>query len=1490
MTMVLDSLLTNEEPGTLCLGGARMALLDIEAGFWGLRRQLEALAGRRLTDVAIQQAGASGGASFARSFAPDTTPETAVSALRHCIAAYQAAGFGHFKIESVEWPLGRVLVQGTNTFESWMVQQHQQRSDSPICAYTAGVLVGFINALTGRHDVVCVEHTCQAQGAGACQYELMPAEQVRDESAVVTFNPDPLLNQQLNLLETLFDRMPMGIAILDRELRLRRCNPTWADFIERYTPSSVSQVVPGAMLYELIPGSEANHEPVFQRVLAGETVRLDAFPLESGGILSYWDVAFTPLAENGQVVGILDVVSDATPRVQALQELEQTLATLREREERLDLVMRGTNDGIWDWNLETNEVYYSPRWKAMLGYEEHEIRHRYESWRQLVHPDDLDAVLAAIQAHLKGETPLYQLEHRLRHKDGSYRWILARGIAVRDADGTPYRMAGSHSDITDQRQTEEALRYRLEFENLITKISTKFINLPPDEIDAGIEEALQMLGQFADVDQSYVFLFSEGGKTINNTHEWCTEGIESRQQYLQSIPASAFAWSGTRLRQGEALHIPQVAHLPPEAEAEKQRFQEQGIQSLVAVPMTYQGTTTGFLGLDSIRTTRSWSDDSIALLTIVGEIFVSALQRQRAQKIQAGQRQFLELLASGRPFSETLHTLVQVIEEQSPGMLGLILLLDEDGKHLHHGAAVSLPEEYTQSIEGLEIGPMVGSCGTASYLGERVIVEDIAQDPRWDGLRNLALKYGLRACWSEPVTSTDGQVLGTFAMYYRHPRSPTRAELDTIETAAHLAGVAMERKRSEEALQESQRTLTTLMSNLPGMAYRSRHDRDRTLTFVSEGSFELTGYRADDLIDNRTINYGQLIHPQDRTAVWNEIQTALDENKPFQLTYRIRTAAGEKKWVWEQGRGVYSATGGLLAIEGFATDISERVMAQQRLEQRVQERTRELTTLLDVSHNVASTLELEPLLDLILDQLKSVVDYDGASIMVLNGEELRILAHHGPISQKDVLQLSFSLQEAGANAEVIRRRQPVIIPDVRADTPLARAFQKTAGEQLTTTFAYVGSWMGVPLIVKDRLLGMLSMDHSQRHYYQPSHSKLALAFANQVAVTIENARLFAQTEQHSQELEALYRADDELYRHLRLENVLQALVDVAVGILGADKSSLMVWDSQQKKLNVRAARGFKPETMAQMSFAPGEGVVGQVFDSGKPAVVEETRLRADVARKIVEREGISSFMHVPIEINGRIFGVFNISYNQPRAFGEQEQRLFSALAQRAALVIENARLYERAQEAAAAEERNRLARELHDAVTQTLFSASLIADVLPRIWSRNPEQGQQRLEELRELTRGALAEMRTLLLELRPSSLTEVNLGDLLRQLTEATIGRSRLPVDLTIEGEKPLPPEVQVALYRIAQESLNNITKHAGASQVTIDLCYGAEVVELSIRDNGRGFDPEQVPVSSLGMGIMRERAHKIGATLNVDSQIGEGTQITVIWPVATEHGRNHE
>lgn len=194
-------------------------------------------------------------------------------------------------------------------------------------------------------------------------------------------------------------------------------------------------------------------------------------------------------------------------------------------------------------------------------------------------------------------------------------------------------------------------------------------------------------------------------------------------------------------------------------------------------------------------------------------------------------------------------------------------------------------------------------------------------------------------------------------------------------------------------------------------------------------------------------------------------------------------------------------------------------------------------------------------------------------------------------------------------------------------------------------------------------------------------------------------------------------------------------------------------------------------------------------------------------------------------------------------------------------------------------ERNRLARELHDAVTQSLFSASIMADILPRLWESNQERGLQQLNDIKMLTRSALSEMRALLLELRPNALTDNKLSALLQQLSEAAASRSGIKFTVLGDEQIRLPGVVQIAFYRIAQEAMHNITKHSQATTATVQISLLPKQSMMLIQDDGRGFKFEGIEGTHLGLRIMSERAQEIGATLNVESEPGTGTSVLVSW-----------
>ena len=360
--------------------------------------------------------------------------------------------------------------------------------------------------------------------------------------------------------------------------------------------------------------------------------------------------------------------------------------------------------------------------------------------------------------------------------------------------------------------------------------------------------------------------------------------------------------------------------------------------------------------------------------------------------------------------------------------------------------------------------------------------------------------------------------------------------------------------------------------------------------------------------------------------------------------------------------------------------------------------SRELSALLAITQNVASSLELEPMLTLILEQFNTVVAYSGAAVLGLDGEALNVLAYHGPIPQKDALRLRFPLAESKANQTVIQRREPVIIADVRSDTPLARAFQAAAGSNLDTTFNYVRSWMGVPLISRDRVIGMLSLDHHQPDYYTGRHSLLTLTFASKVAVAIENARLFQDEKSRRRALQTLLDVAAAANSSLDLDEMLGTTLDRLVDLVAASRAGVLLCNEETGELEprlIRPDRSITPEGMTELIQA-----CQAVIAKGEALYI------APDAEKGFLEPGV----FLPLRIRERTLGIIGIIGAEGERFSQEQLILFHSIADQLAVAVENARLYEQAEQAAAAAERNRLARERAQKIGATLTIDSQIGE------------------------------------------------------------------------------------------------------------------------------------------------------------------------------------
>ena len=431
----------------------------------------------------------------------------------------------------------------------------------------------------------------------------------------------------------------------------------------------------------------------------------------------------------------------------ALQTLELQEKKLQRSEAYLAEAQRLSHTGSFGWRVSTGEIVWSEETFRIFQYDRTTIP-TVGLILQRVHPEDLALVKQTIErASQDGKN--FEHEYRLRMPDGSVKYVHVVAHALSDESGS-VEFVGAVMDVTAAKEAEKTLR----------------------ESEAYLAEAQRLTHT-----GSWVWRVA-GQDALHLSEEWYRvygfdpeAGVPTWEERLQRIHSEdRHIWEATIDR----------------AISERSDYEVEFRILLPSGAVRYIHTVG--------HPVMNASGD---LVQFVGSS-VDVTERRRAEALREGESRILEMIARDAPLEKTLENLVRVVESQFAGLLCSVLLLDEDGQHVRHGASPSLPEPYNAAIDGLSIGPKAGSCGTAMYRREPVVVTDILQDPLWEEYRAVAELHGLRACWSTPILQHSGKALGTFAMYYREPRSPSPAETRALKMATHLAGIAIERKHARE--------------------------------------------------------------------------------------------------------------------------------------------------------------------------------------------------------------------------------------------------------------------------------------------------------------------------------------------------------------------------------------------------------------------------------------------------------------------------------------------------------------------------------------------------------------------------------------------------------------------------------------------------------------------------------------------------------------------
>ncbi len=533
-------------------------------------------------------------------------------------------------------------------------------------------------------------------------------------------------------LRTLVETIPDMVWLKDMEGIYQSCNPVF----ERYFGAPSGEII-GKSDNDFFPPEQAASFRAHD-LMAIHGTGLHRYEewatMARGGHRILFETIKTPVRDaSGKAIGILGIARDITARKQA--------------EERLRLVLKGSSDAPWDWDLEHNELYYSPQWWAMLGYSPDELATDSELWRRLIHPQDVAHTERVFGGALANGEDSYAVEFRLRHKDGSFVSVLSRGFISRDPAGTPIRVSGTNMDLSAQRRVQQ------------------------------IEEL--------------------------------------RSFMLEQI--------------------------------------------------------SGPLALDAL------------------------------------------LLAAATR-----------IEQLRPNSLCSIMLLHSDGQHLRLVAAPSLPEPFRRAVDGLAKGVGMGCCGHAVATGERSIAEDLRQHPHWANYREEALQAGLQSCWSEPIVTGDGQVLGSFAIYHRVPMRPAEHDVTLIAMAAHLLAIAIERSGAQDKLQLAARVFE---QGGEGIAIT---DAERRIVQVNLAFSSITGYSADEVLgrdlDLRASGrHNQAFHD----TLWSSVRT----QGLWQGEIWNRRRDGSIYPEWLSISQVRDAHGTLSHYVAIFSDISQRKRDEESIRQ-----------------------------------------------------------------------------------------------------------------------------------------------------------------------------------------------------------------------------------------------------------------------------------------------------------------------------------------------------------------------------------------------------------------------------------------------------------------------------------------------------------------------------------------------------------------------------
>lgn len=1118
--------------------------------------------------------------------------------------------------------------------------------------------------------------------------------------------------------------------------------------------------------------------------------------------------------DRGQIVEVQSIGRDITERKRAEVELRQS-------EERFRIAFE---------NAAVGRVILSPTGKLlkanrayceMTGYGEEALLTK--TWYDTVHPDFHAVVSDLVNQLTSGEIEAFQIELLLQLSDGHTIWGHVNTTVVRNDQGSAHLFIIDVEDITNRKQAEESLR-KSEARN------RAILEAMPDLMFRLSQDGTHLDFYTPSPEQLFVQPKFFLGKHVDEVLPSDVAAI-----YQSNIAATL----GSTEMQIFEYHL----DLPALGD------QEYEGRMVVSGPDEVLAIVRNITERKKAEEASEYYSEFLGLLTSLSTEFINL----SIEKIDGGIQRALQLIGEFAMvdririslFSQDMSTFGIQYEWRADG-------IDELGQN---GIREYPTENYAWAIGQLRDSEFL-SFANPEQIPEKARV-----------YRERMEATGIQSGFLLPLLKS-GTLMGLITYQSYTKRDWPDRIVDLFKIVSEMLANALERKRAEEALKEREESLRQLSDAAVegiGIAQQGR------VVLANARLAEMLGYETSELIEKSVM---EIVAPESRETVLERVRSGYEGMYEHMALRKDGTVFP----VEAQGRAMIYR--GVPVRVTAIRDITERKLAEEKL--RASEE--HLRLALQAAH-------------------MGTWDWEIATNVVTWSENVE------PI---------FGL-EKGEFAGTYAAYADLIHPADRpaAGRTIAEALDGPSDDYaIEHRIAWVDDslhWIeGKGRVYRDdtgkplRMIGTVT-DITERKRADEELHRLILA-KDQAEIKLRqlNEELEARVEQRTYDLSrAMEALEQEIEERTQIEanEREQRKLAEALGDTAATISSTLNREEIFKRI-LENISNVVPNDNAHVMLIEDDGCARVVdyrgedtadyieglfnlhvcvedfhylnlmYQTRQPVIIPD--IVAD-SHWIMLREDTSyrSYIGIPIVLDDEVIGFINVHDSHPDWFNQNQMKWLQAFADHVGIAIRNAQLYEQARSSAIEEERQRLARDLHDAVSQTLFSASAISEVLPRLMAKNSEKVPEYVMELGQLTRGAMAEMRSLLVELRPEALVNTELGILIKQLCDAFTGNTRIAVEASIMGKVNLPPDMQIAFYRVAQEALNNIAKHAQASNVVVTLSRTKDVVELDIRDDGIGFDMNTIPPDHFGIRIMRERIKLIDADLQISSQSGTGTEI---------------